>query len=86
MDPRDARLKKLAFRSRHMGTAENDHLFSTFAARHLDGLDAAEVDQYEALLAVNDVALYKWITGAEPVPSEHDNRVMDLLKIIKNDS
>lgn len=77
------RRKRLMFQSHHMGTAENDLMFGTFAERHLAELSSHELDQYDALLAENDSDLYKWVTGKESVPTPHNNRVMDLLKTVK---
>lgn len=84
MNERQRTMKRLAFRSRHMGTAENDHVFGLFADRHLAGLSDEGLAQYEALLAENDVVLYKWVTGKEPVPATHDTHVMVLLKSLSD--
>lgn len=77
---REHRLKRLMFRSHHMGTAENDLLFGGFAEKHLAGLSDGEVDLYEALLAENDQDLYKWVTGKASVPAAHDHAVLALIK------
>lgn len=84
MTDRAHRLKRLMFRSHHMGTAENDLLFGGFAKRCLEKLDDGELAQYEALLAENDGDLYKWVTGKEPVPADHDHAVMALIKTDKD--
>ncbi len=80
----DPRRKRLLFRSRHMGTAENDILFGRFAERHLAGLTDDQLDRYEALLQNNDVDLFKWLTGKAPVPEEVDHDVMAMLLDFKN--
>lgn len=84
MTDRAHRLKRLTFQSCHMGTAENDLVFGAFAERYLTDLSDAELDMYDALLAENDVDIYKWVTGKQPIPPELDNRVMDLLKTVKD--
>ena len=80
IDSREKRVKRLMFRSHHMGTAENDHLFGTFATAHLADLTDQDLLAYETLLAENDGDLYKWVTGKEPVPAAFDTPVIALIK------
>jgi antitoxin CptB len=79
-DSATARLKRLAHRSRYRGFKEVDLHFGQFAERHLAGLTAAELDQYEALLNEADHDVWAWIIGARHVPARHDNRVLELLR------
>lgn len=79
-----ARRKRLRFLSRRRGTKESDLILGGFADRHVDDLSAAQIDRFEALLDCNDPDLMAWVTGAEPVPPEHDHDVMDLLLDFKN--
>jgi len=79
-DAGTARLKRLAHRSRYRGFKEVDLHFGQFAERHLAGLAADELDQYEALLDEADQDVWEWITGARHVPARHANRVFELLK------
>jgi antitoxin CptB len=76
----DARLKRLLFRSHHMGSNENDILFGGFAERYLATLDPGQLDRYEALLAEADTDLFNWVTGKEPVPRHLDHDVMAMVK------
>jgi antitoxin CptB len=76
----DPRRKRLLFRARHMGTNENDIFFGGFAEEQLPGLSEEQLDRFETLLTVNDPDLFLWITGAKPVPAEHDHDVMRMLK------
>jgi len=76
----DIRRKRLLFRARHMGTNENDIFFGGFAEAHLGALSDAQLVRFEALLEVNDADLFLWVTGAKPVPAEHDHDVMAMLK------
>lgn len=76
----DRRRKRLLFRARHMGTAENDVIFGAFAAAALPGMGEVELDQFEALLAAADPDLYAWATGAAFPPAEHDHAVMARLR------
>jgi antitoxin CptB len=76
----DIARKRLLFRARHMGTNENDIFFGGFAEAHLAGMTDEQVRRFETLLEANDPDLFNWVTGAKPVPPEHDNDVMALLK------
>ncbi len=76
----DVRRKRLLFRARHMGTAENDRLFGGFAESHLDAMSAAQLDRFETLLEASDPDLAAWATGKRGVPAELDHDVMRLLQ------
>ncbi len=80
---RDAMRRRLKFRSWHRGTREADLLLGSFADRHLDGFSAEQLDRFDRLLGSSDPDLYNWMTGREPVPSDHDHDVMELLKAHK---
>ena len=47
------------------------------AEANLKRLDKSELDQYAALLAMENPDLYKWLTGQEAIP---DNVQNDLLR------
>lgn len=72
--------KRLLFRARHMGTNENDIFFGGFAEETLPNLSKEQLDTFETLMEVNDPDLFLWVTGAKPVPPEHDSDVMRLLQ------
>jgi antitoxin CptB len=72
--------KKLRFRAQRRGFKEVDLIFGAFADAHLARLDAGELEQFEALLAVPDWQVYGWLMGETPVPAEYDNGVFALLK------
>lgn len=76
----DARLKRLIFRAHHMGSNENDILFGGFADKYLAGLDAEQVERFEALLAETDNDLFNWVTAKEPAPERLDHDVMRMLR------
>jgi antitoxin CptB len=75
------RRKRLQFRSWHRGTREMDLLLGGFADANLHVFTPDQLDRYEALLPQSDPDLYNWITGAEPIPAEHDHDVMRLLSV-----
>lgn len=66
------RRKKLHFRSWHRGTRELDLIFGSFADAALETLDAAELEDYERLLDLQDNDLMDWVLGARPLPPEVD--------------
>jgi antitoxin CptB len=73
------RRQRLCFQSHHRGTREMDLLMGNFADAHVPDFTPAQLDQYEAILQLSDPDVFNWISGAEPVPPEHDNEVMQLL-------
>jgi antitoxin CptB len=78
------RRKRVRFRCHHTGMKENDLLFGAFADRHLPELSDAEVMFLETLLGDNnDIDLYNWITGKEPVPEAWQHPVMQKLQAFR---
>lgn len=75
----DIRRKRLLYQSGHRGTKESDLLLGAFAAAHLAGFSAAQLDRYEALLEESDAALFDWLTGRAAPPAEKMNDVLRLL-------
>lgn len=73
---RDIRLRRLRFRSWHRGIKEMDLILGHFADGVMAELSPADLDQYEALIELEDTTLYNWITGREPTPAEHDTAVL----------
>lgn len=65
------RLKRVRMRSWRRGIKEMDMILGGFADARLDRLNAADLDAYEAMLNENDQDLYKWVSGALPMPAEH---------------
>lgn len=65
----EARLKRMKMRSWRRGTKEMDLVLGPWADAHLDGLSAAELEEYEVLLAENDQDLMSFIfEQAQPAP------------------
>lgn len=62
------RLKRLRMRSMRRGIKEMDLILSAFADAELSLMDAATLDDYDALLNENDQDLYRWVTGQEAAP------------------
>lgn len=73
----DPRRRKLLFRSWHRGMREMDLILGSFADAEIGGLTEAEIDQYEALLDINDPDLLPWLTGERPVPPEQNPEILN---------
>ena len=65
------RLKRLHMRSWRRGIKEMDLVLGRYSDDRLDGMEGAELDLYEALLAEMDQDLLRWITGLDPVPEQY---------------
>lgn len=68
--------KRLLFHCTHMGMMENDVLFGRFAREHLKTMSFQDVQDLEAVLANNDMDLFKWASQEMPVPKEWNTPVM----------
>ncbi|MDR3425283.1 MAG: succinate dehydrogenase assembly factor 2 [Alphaproteobacteria bacterium] len=73
------RRQRLRFRSWRRGTHEMDLLMGGFADAFVPGFTRAQMDQYEAILRLEDLELFSWVTGGEKVPLSLDSEVMRLL-------
>jgi antitoxin CptB len=82
-EDQETRRRRLRYRSTYRGNKEMDLLLGGFAAQHLDGLDAGQLDRYEALMDADDLDIYNWATGRSPVPQAYDNDIMALLKALQ---
>jgi antitoxin CptB len=82
-EPLAIRRKRLLHRSRYRGCLEADLLLGRFAARHLTGLDRADLDRYEALLGESDQDLLDWICGRVSVPARHDHDLLRRLRAFR---
>ena len=78
-ETKQARLRKLEYRSRHRGIREMDIVFARFAEHVLDGLSDSELDDYERILELPDDKLFSWATGREQVPEELRSPLLDSL-------
>jgi antitoxin CptB len=66
-ETREIRVKRLRMRSWHRGIKEMDLILGGWADAHLDAVDDATLDAFEAVLAEADHDLYSWVSGqAEP--------------------
>ena len=77
------RRKRLLYQSSHRGTKESDLLLGAFAASHLAGFSAAQLDRYEALLDESDGDIFDWIAGRAVPPEAKVSDVLALLLAFK---
>ena len=75
----EVRKKRILFRCGHRGTKEMDTILSGFCQTYLDGMDAAQVADFEAILMENDPDLYNWISRREDLPEGKDSPLIELL-------
>lgn len=70
-EPLDIRRRRAAYRAAHRGTKEMDLLMGRFAEARLGGMSEPELGRFEALLALPDPELQRWILdpAASPGPS-----------------
>jgi antitoxin CptB len=76
------RRKRLLFRAQRRGFKEVDLIFGAYAQDTLWSMDAAELDQFEALLTAPDQDVYAWLRGGAPVPADYDNKIFAGLKAV----
>ena len=79
-EPREIRIKRLKMRSMRRGIKEMDLILQAYAERALDGMDAAGLDLYEALLHENDQDLYKWVTGQIAAPAPYGDLIGEIAR------
>jgi len=76
----ETRRRRAAYRASHRGTKEMDWLLGRFAAAKLDGMDATELAEFEALLGSPDPELRVWIMDVKTIP---DDRFATLVRELR---
>lgn len=71
------RRKKILYHAWHRGTRELDLLLGRFADSVIADLSDADLDQFEALLEVDDRELFGWILGKSSPPDTAPKAVFD---------
>lgn len=82
-ETRENRIKRMRMRSMRRGIKEMDLILSEYAGRHLDAMDDAGLDLYDALLDENDQDLYRWVTGQEPAPEALAVLIADISQVFQ---
>jgi antitoxin CptB len=72
--------RKLRFRAWHRGIKEMDLILGHFADAALEGMGDAELDEFSALLEVNDRDLIQWFTGESETPVEWRTELFEKIK------
>ena len=77
-EPLDIRRKRLAIRAWRRGIKEMDLILGGYADAELAGMDARDMDGFEALMAEDDHDIYQWVSGQAAPPEAHAALVEDL--------
>lgn len=79
----DMRRKKLLYRASYRGFKEADLLIGGFARAHLPEMNETELNEFEALLRLNDRDLYAWAVGDAEPPANVTGPVLEKLRTFK---
>lgn len=79
MSDQEKRVRRLFFRATHRGIKEMDILLGGYAEENLPKMSAAELDEFEMLLTVQDQKFYSILLGDEPVPAGFEGDMMQAL-------
>lgn len=74
LDPRRARA---VFRAWHRGIREMDLILGSFADAEVPDMSLAELEDFERLMELSDLDLFKWITGASERPDIPETAMLD---------
>ncbi|MEL7488124.1 MAG: succinate dehydrogenase assembly factor 2 [Pseudomonadota bacterium] len=75
----DPRRKQLLYRAQHRGFKEADLLIGGFAEEALAGMSDADLDEFQALLMLDDRDLFDWATGKRDAPANVSGPVFQRL-------
>lgn len=81
---KDAIRKRLIYRSKQRGWLEVDLLLGSFASEYAAGFSDAEVAQYERILNMETLDIFKFISGQVPAPDELQSPIFERLKEYAN--
>ncbi|MDV7271044.1 succinate dehydrogenase assembly factor 2 [Thioclava sp. A2] len=82
-EPHEARLKRMKMRAWRRGTKEMDLILGPYADTNLEGMDAAKLDLFDALLEEYDQDLYPWVSGTRPCPPEYLDFLTEIAEFAK---
>ena len=75
----ETRLKRLRYRSWHRGCKETDLILGNYIDAHMDTMNLAEIERFEAFLEEDDDAIWKWLTG-KLEPKDEYKPLIDILR------
>ena len=80
-EPPDAiRRRRILFRATHRGTYENDILIGGFVRARLAVFTLVELDALETVMELPDAMLADWLTGRQPIPSDHNSPMLRAMR------
>lgn len=74
--------KRIRYLAWHRGTQEADLILGTFVDRHLEEMDEAACQWFEALFMEADQDILDWITGKQETPQVFDTPIMEKIKTL----
>ncbi|CAN7612885.1 succinate dehydrogenase assembly factor 2 [Rhizobium sp. LjRoot30] len=81
----DPRRRRILYRCWHRGIREMDLVLGQFAEAEIAGLNEAELDALEVIMAEEDNDLVKWVTGAAPTPERFRTTLFDRIASYRPD-
>lgn len=81
--PRDLWLKRLTYRSWHRGCKETDLVLGTYCAQHVEQLEDADLQLFEAFLDEDDAEIWAWLTEKKPCPNTAYAPLLSRLRSLK---
>ncbi len=78
-EPREHRIKRMKMRSMRRGIKEMDLILQRFAEGHIEAMNDAGLDLYDALLSENDHDIYQWVSGQKPAPDPYAELIGDII-------
>ncbi|TLG79345.1 succinate dehydrogenase assembly factor 2 [Methylocystis sp. B8] len=70
------RRRRIRVRAWRRGMREMDILMGRFVDARVEALPAQALAELERLLDLPDEAVYRWLSGAEQPPAEHDTPLL----------
>ena len=75
--------KKIIYRSNYRGTKEIDKLLGAFTNKHIDKLNAEDLNELIKLLEIDDNNLYNFYNGLKTNVEFEDNKINNLFENFK---
>ncbi len=75
--------KQLLYRSTHRGCKETDFLIGNFAVENLSLMSDSDLKSFQNFLEEDDIKIYDWILGKEPVTEGYKTIILNIQKFHK---